>query len=126
MNRSRPVSDELHPAVYKAMIGLAIVLILSIWSLSGTKDENLIRAVISALVFFAVLIPTAAWWTWRRHRARAATQQHDESFRDWESDEFVAWQDRMTGRAAAIQVLLPLAAVSLGMMVFAILAHVLA
>ena len=126
MDHDRPVSDELHPVVYKAMIGLAIVLILSIWSLSGTKDENLIRAVISALIFFAVLIPTAAWWTWRRHRSSAAAEQGAETFSDWESEEFVAWQDRMTGRAAAIQVLLPLAAVSLGMLAFAILAHVLA
>jgi hypothetical protein len=82
--------------------------------------------VISALIFFAVLIATAAWWTWRRHQSRPAAQQDAESFRDWESEEFVTWQDRMTGRAAAIQVLLPLAAVSLGMTVFAILAHVLA
>jgi Na+/melibiose symporter-like transporter len=126
MEPDRPVSDTLHATVYKAMIGLAIVLVLSIWSLVGTESENLARAVITALVFFAVLIPTAVWWTWRRHQSRAALQRDAESFKDWESDEFVAWQDRMTGRAAAIQVLLPLAAVSLGMMVFAILDRVLA
>ena len=81
--------------------------------------------IISALVLIGVLIPTALWWTWRRHQSQLA-KQDGETFRDWESDEFVAWQDRMSGRAVAIQVLLPLAAVSLGMTVFAILAHVLA
>lgn len=125
MEYNHPVSNELHPTVYKAMIALAILLVVSIWSLAGTRDENLPRAIISALVFFAVLIPTAAWWTWRRHRPSAGANEAG-SFRDWKSEEFVAWQDRMSGRAAAIQVLLPLAAVSMGMLVFSILAHVLA
>ena len=125
VGRERPASNVLHPNVYLAMIGLAVVLVLSIWSLAGTKDEDLIRAVISAFIFFAVLIPATAWWTWRRHQSRE-TEGDAETFRDWESDEFDTWQERMTGRDAAIQVLLPLAAVSIGMAVFAALSHLLA
>jgi hypothetical protein len=52
------------------MIGLAIILVLSIWSLAGGGDENLMRAVISAFIFFTMLLPTAAWWRWHRHQSQ--------------------------------------------------------
>jgi hypothetical protein len=41
-----------------------------------------------------------------------------ESFRDWASEDFATWTGGLNGREAAMQILLPIAAVSIGMTVF--------
>jgi hypothetical protein len=118
--RARPVSENLHPFVYQAMVALAVWLLVSIWAFSGSLYTDYLFMVVTGLIVFATLIPVTLWWTRRRHRAPSGS---DESFRHWESEEFAIWQGRLSGREAALQVLLPLAAVSLGMTIFAIVEH---
>ena len=117
---NRPVNDQLHPIVYKSLIGLVIWLLLSIWFLfdRGTYI-GLILAMIT--VFFVILsgIPTLIWLTWR-HRADHDREAPAQSWREWASQTFEAWQDRLSGEQAAAQVLLPIMAVAFGMTVFGI------
>src|SRR5262249_25903553 len=46
------------------------------------------------------------------------------SFRDWRRGDFSVWRSRVRGSEAAIEILLPLAAVALGMLAFAIVAAI--
>ncbi len=125
IGHNRPVSNALHPHVYRAMVGLAAILILSIWAFAGAGGTDLLLAVITAFIAFTVLIPSTLWWTRHRHRLPDA-EFRDESLDGWLHEEFQTWQGRLSGRDAATQVLLPLTAVAFGMAIFAIVAHLLA
>jgi hypothetical protein len=123
--RNEPVVRWLHPVVYRTIIGFALLLILSAWwGFASALNTDFVLFVVSGFIFFSVLIPTAAWWTWHRHRPRGTFDQAVEPFGEWEEEEFETWQGRLTGREAAMQVLLPIAAVAFGMLAFAIVAHV--
>jgi hypothetical protein len=115
--REPPAEDELHPLVYKAMFGLTVWLVLSVWVLFGRGAYvGLIITMIT--VFFVIVtgIPVLIWLTWRR---QAAHPEHDdESFRTWAAHRFKTWSGGLPGSAAAAQILLPLAAVAIGMTVF--------
>jgi hypothetical protein len=113
-----PVNNELHPLVYRSLVGLAAWLVLSIWFLfdRGAYVELIIAMI---TVFFVIVtgIPILIWMTWRR---RAAHPEHapEESFRAWASQEFSTWTGILPGGAAATQILLPIAAVAFGMTIF--------
>ena len=118
---NRPVTDRLHPAVYKFAVGLVLLYIASAWGLFyAAGDPELLLTAVSGLLLFAILIPFALWLTWRRHRiddepARASP------FRAWLFGDFETWQGRLKARDAAIDVLLPLAAVAFGLMLIGII-----
>ena len=122
----RPASDELHPLVYQALIGLALWLILSVWAFFNDWGyAELLLAVVSGFILIVVAVPGAIWLTWRRHRDPSpARPRHDSNFRDWASGDFNIWQSRISGTEAAIQILLPIAAVALGMTAFGISLHI--
>jgi hypothetical protein len=102
------------------MVALAVWLLISIWAFNGGLYTDYLFMIVTGLIVFAVLIPAALWWTRRRHRT---VSSKEESFRRWESEEFATWQGRLSGREAALQILLPIAAVSFGMTIFAIVEH---
>ncbi len=115
---NHPINDELHPLVYKAMVGLVLWIVASIWLLfGGGAYVGLILAMIT--VFFVIVtgIPTLIWLTWRR-RAAHPDEGPKESYRLWASEQFRSWTGRLSGGAAATQILLPLAAVAFGMTIF--------
>jgi len=114
-----PTHDGLHPLVYRTIIALMILLLLSIWVFfDHGAYVGLTLAVIT--VFFVILasIPLLIWKTWQHNAPTADTQPENESFGAWEDDEFATWTGKFSGREAAMQTLLPIAAVSIGMFVF--------
>jgi hypothetical protein len=61
-------TNEMQPLVYRAMIGLTIWLVLSVWALfSRGASEDITLSIIT--LFFVVLvgIPVVLWLTWRRN-----------------------------------------------------------
>ena len=116
----RPVTAKLHPLIYKTIVGLALWLVISIWAFNGGLYTDYLLVVVSGLIFFATLVPATLWWTRRRHRAGASGV---EPFREWEEEDFATWQGQLSGREAALQVLLPIAAVAFGMTIFVIVQH---
>jgi hypothetical protein len=123
---NKPVFDQLHPKVYAGAIGLVAWFALAAWILFDRQDDiGLPLAMASVLLFVAVLIPLALALVWRRHHAHP----HPEaiSFRDWRAGDFAVWGARLRGSDAAIDLLLPLAAVAFGLtaigIVFLICAH---
>jgi hypothetical protein len=122
----RPCADRVHPLVYKAMIGLAAVMVVataSFWlDAPATRDVFMIAA---GFILLAVAIPLALARIARRSRDAAPFERAaGGSFRDWRRGDFRVWGSRVRGSDAAIEILLPLAAVALGMLAFAIVAAI--
>ncbi|HEY7230615.1 MAG TPA: hypothetical protein VH558_09615 [Pseudolabrys sp.] len=112
-------SDELHPRIYTAIVGLTVWLVLSVWALfSRGNYEGLTLSVIT--LFFTVLvgIPVLLWLTWRRNAAPHEQTRVPAPFREWSTNSFETWTGGLSGRDASIQILLPIAAVAIGMTIF--------
>ena len=126
------VSDQLHPLVHKAAAGLLIWFVVAAWLLFGGEGYiDLALVMVSVLVFMALAIPATLW------RARMAAQRRDaaadaaksgepakpadaadeppESFRAWLQGRFATWTDEEKPSTAAVEILLPLAAVAFGL-----------
>jgi hypothetical protein len=66
------------------------------------------------------MIPLLLWLTWKHQQAPQATLQGSMRFRDWARGSTEIWQGRVKGADAAINALLPIAAVAIGMVLFGI------
>ena len=114
------VSDKLHRNVYQAVIGLTLWLIFAAWLLFGRgADADSFLIVFTAFFLIAMAIPLAIWRVWSKE-GPGAGREPGPSLRDWLSGDFDTWQYRMRGTEAAIQILLPIAAVSLGLTAFGV------
>jgi len=112
-------SEGLHPSVYRTIIALTVSLVLSAWTFfnRGAYAE-LILAVVTLFFAIAVGIPLLIGKTWQHNAPPPETRTRSESFGAWASQDFATWTGRLSGREAAMQILLPIAAVSISMFVF--------
>jgi len=118
VRHNRP-TNELHPLVYRSLIGLTIWLVLSVWALfSRGTYEGLTLSVIT--LFFLILagIPLLLWLTWRRHADPNERAGYVAPFTEWASHPFETWTGDLSGREASMQIILPIAAVAFGMTIF--------
>jgi len=114
-----PPHDGLHPLVYRAIIGLTIWLVLSVWVFFDRGAYvGLTLAMITVFFIIVTGIPLLIWKTWQHNGPAKETRTLAESFRAWAAEDFSTWTGKLSGREAAMQILLPLAAVSIGMFVF--------
>src|SRR5205085_365594 len=113
---NRPLFDQLHPMVYGAAVGLVAWFALAAWILFDRQDDiGLLLAMVSVLLLVAVLIPLALALVWRRHHAPGDPHPEATSFRAWRAGDFAVWGGRLRASDAAIDLLLPLAAVAFGL-----------
>lgn len=118
VRHNRPI-DELHPLIYRAIIGLTIWLVLSVWVLfSRGEYEGLTLSVITLFFVILISIPVLLWLTWRRNINPNERHGYVAPFGEWVSHPFVTWTGGISGGEAATQILLPIAAVAFGMTVF--------
>ena len=116
---NRPSNDELHPLVYRSIIGLTIWLVLSVWALfSRGTYEGLTLSVITLFFLVLVGIPLLIWLTWRRQTEPNERHDYVAPFSEWASHPFETWTGGISGREASVQILLPIAAVAFGMTIF--------
>jgi hypothetical protein len=115
------VTDRLHPGLYLALVSLAAWFLFSAWLFAGGAYSDYLLAVASALIVITIAIPAALWRIWRHHLHKK--EEPSGSLREWATTEFRTWQDRVKGKNAAIEILLPIAAVAFGMSIFAIILH---
>ena len=118
---AKPVTDRLHPALYLALIALALWFVVSAWAFGGDGYTDYLLVVASGLIGIVIAILAVLWRIWRNH-------PHDDrpvvSLREWlVTREFRIWQDRVKAGNAAIEILLPVAAVAFGMSILAIVVH---
>ena len=116
------VTRRLHPRVYALMIGLALWLVLSVWLFAGNGIADYLLVIVSGFIVIAVALPLILSRVTRIDDA--ADDDEPQSFRDWSAADFDTWQGRLSGAQAATQILLPIAAVAIGMTVFGIALHV--
>jgi len=115
----RRAHQGLHPTVYRSMIVLTIWFVLSIWMFFNSGAYvGLALAMITLFFLVIVAIPVLLWTTWLHNAAPNETRSSEESFHDWALEDFATWTGRLDGREAAMQILLPIAAVSIGMFIF--------
>jgi Na+/glutamate symporter len=112
-------TDELHPKIYAAAIGLTIWFVLSVWVLfSRGTYVGLSDSVIT--LFFAVLVgvPVMLWLSWRHNTDPQDQNGEAAPFRQWAANSFETSTGGISGREASIQILLPIAAVAIGITIF--------
>ncbi|MDA9432508.1 hypothetical protein XH88_12145 [Bradyrhizobium sp. CCBAU 51627] len=114
---NRPVFDRLHPKIYGAAAGLVAWFALMAWVLfdRGGGDVSLSLAFVTLLFVMAVGLPWTMSRLWRKHRMSNEPLHGPVSLRDWEAGDFVVWGAKLRSVHAAIDVLLPLIAVSFGL-----------
>jgi hypothetical protein len=125
VSHNRPVFDQLPPGIYRTAIGLIAWFTISAWLLFDRGgDIELSLVMVSVLFLVAVMVPLLMSLAWRK--SQAPDQQHlqSPSFHDWQSGDLAVWGARLRGMHAAIDMLLPFAAVAFGLtaigLVFAI------
>jgi hypothetical protein len=120
-NQDRPVSDSLHPLVNIAIIGLVAMFVAAVWMFFDSDRYGAwLDVVVTGLFVIAIVIPTLCWLTWRRNAEGARDESHP-GFRDWAEREFDTWTGPVKGTSATAEVLLPIAAVAVGMTVLGLM-----
>src|SRR5258705_8463048 len=121
---SERVVRDLHPAIYMALVGLTLWLGLAIWGFGYDGQTDYLLAIVSGFLFIAVAIPsTLALMVHRQKNSDEPKSSGEASFQEWMTGNFDTWQNRVRGRNAAVEVLLPMAAIAIGMTAFAIVLH---
>ncbi len=119
---ARHVQHGLHPFVYRSIVALTIWLVLSVWAFFNTGAYiGLALAMITLFFSIIVAIPIVIWMTWQHNAPPQETCAPTESFYVWASEGFVTSTGTLSGREAALQILLPIVAVSIGMTIFGLL-----
>jgi cytochrome c len=107
----RPSTSRLHPYVY--MLGGALVawFVLAMWSFAGGGG------LVDYLLFIvsAFLCVIAALSLILSRVGRGGTRAPEPSLREWATWGYETWTGRLSGMAAALQILVPLAAAPVGM-----------
>jgi hypothetical protein len=113
---NRPLFDQLHPMIYGAAVGLVAWFALAAWILFDRQNDiGLPLAMVSVLLLVAVLLPWSLSLVWRRHQMPHQRPPGKTSFHDWRMGDFAVWGSKLHGTDAAIDMLLPLAAVAFGL-----------
>lgn len=118
--RHAPATTELHPLIYRSMLALALLLLLSAWGfLAGGAYSGVALTVVSGLMLIAVALPWLLGRIGRQHAAPGCPASRG-AFGRWLSSEFETWQYRLSGWDAAVTALLPICAVAVGMTILAV------
>ena len=92
---------------------------IAAWLLFGGSGYiELALAMVGVLVFMTIAIPLALWranvTAQRLDAAPSASEKTSESLGKWLHGQFATWTGQEKGSTAAVELLLPLAAVALG------------
>jgi hypothetical protein len=116
--RDRPALNGLHPYVYGAIATLVLWFVLAIWSSFASDGyTDWLLTVVSGFLLIFVAIPFVLS---RVSRDDADDGNPQRTFRNWASSDFDTWQYRLKSWNAALEVLLPMAAIAFGMTAFGV------
>ena len=121
---SRNLAVRLHPAIYETIAALALLFVIGAWGFFAPNDTYYLLEVVTGFVFVAVFLPFQLWRVRRHGHDPRDTSLSHRSFRNWLDAELDIWQGRIKGRDAAAGILLPVAAVAIGMICFAIIINI--
>jgi hypothetical protein len=125
-NQDSPISDSLHPLVNMAIIGFVLMFVAAMWMFFASDPYGAwLDVVVTGLFVIAIAIPALLWLTWHRN-ADGARDDSSLNFRDWAAGEFDTCTGSIKGANATAEVLLPIAAVAVGMTVLGLVFHIIA
>jgi hypothetical protein len=110
----RPISSDLHPAIYVALICTAAWFAIAVWGFATDAYVDWLLVVVSGFVLVAVSIPVIL------SGIGHDPAKHAPCLRDWLGGDFALWGDDEKNTHAAVEVLLPLGAAAIGMTAIAI------
>ncbi|HUK60439.1 MAG TPA: hypothetical protein VLV50_14515 [Stellaceae bacterium] len=109
----------IHPVIYRIVLALAALLIVSAWwGFAGPKYQGLVLVVVTLLV-----VVTATLYGVLRHIGRRRGVIGFPGLRRWLDGDFVSNTGQEPAREAMLELLLPILSVSVGMLIFAIVLH---
>jgi hypothetical protein len=115
--RDRATSNGLHPYVYGAIAALALWFVISVWAAFASDGyTDWLLVVVSGFILIFVGLP----FVLSRVSRDDADDGAPRSLRGWASCEFDTWQYSLQCRNAALEVLLPVAAIAFGMTAFGV------
>jgi hypothetical protein len=112
-----PLTDRLHPAVYTTLIGTVLWFVVAIWGFASDRYTDWLLVVVSGFALIAVGIPLILS---RVGRDDEHVGKDTVRFRDWVAGDFASWTGRSKAANAAVEILLPLGAIAVGMTAIAI------
>ena len=118
---SQNLARRLHPAIYGIIAALALLFVLGAWGFFAPNDTYYLLEIVTGFVFIAVFLPFQLYRVRRHGHDPRDTSLSHRSFWNWLDAELDVWQGRIKGRDAAAGILLPVAAVAVGMICFAII-----
>jgi Na+/citrate or Na+/malate symporter len=120
---SKSLSGALHPLLYKAMVGIALWLVVAAWGfLAGNGYILVMLSAVTWLVLFAVVLTSVLARFGRKRPSWAGSEglAKRTSFRDWARGDVEISESRTKGSTAMIEIFVPLGAVAVGLTLFAI------
>ena len=116
VTHNKPVFGQIHPNIYGAAVGLVGWFGVAVWILFDRQsDIELPLAMVSALLVIAVLVPRSLSLVRKKYPRPHQAHPYKTAFRDWKEADFAVWGSKLHGMHAAIDMLLPLAAVAFGL-----------
>ncbi len=121
----RPPSGRFHPHVYRILAGLAAWFVISAWGFAGGGHTDLALTAVTGLFALMVGIPSLLALTRRHHPTDPSADRADRtgSFDQWADRDVDLQTGPVKGKYAAIETVLPIAAVAFGMTAFALVLH---
>jgi hypothetical protein len=118
---SSAIQSGFHPVIYKAAIALVALFVIAAWAaFDRQSDIELPLVMLSFLLFVAVFLPYLLWRVWRTSQAQPPTLKTNRGFWKWAEGSMEVGQSKLKSTDAAIDMLLPLAAVAFGLVALGI------
>ncbi|HLI14277.1 MAG TPA: hypothetical protein VKY65_21995 [Alphaproteobacteria bacterium] len=115
---------RLHPAVYKAIVVCMIWMILATLGFLGKSQgaPSFWYEIVAGFAAMTVLLPLNLWRLWRRDHMDEAMPAT--TARNWLEGEFQTWQERLSAKAAIINILIPPLAAAVAMTLLVIICNI--
>jgi hypothetical protein len=120
---NRPASDRLHPLIYLALVSAALAFALAVWTFAGDRYTDYILVIVTGFALIAVGLPMILSRVGQTSAGSKPRAHRSEPLREWIQGDFETWQDRVKGANAAVEILLPLSAIAIGMVAIGIVLH---
>ena len=118
---SSAIQSGFHPVICKAAIALVALFVIAAWAaFDRQSDIELPLVMLSFLLFVAVFLPYLLWRVWRTSQAQPPTLKTNRGFWKWAEGSMEVGQSKLKSTDAAIDMLLPLAAVAFGLVALGI------
>lgn len=118
------LARAIHPGIYFAIAGLALVFVACAATFAAHNDSYYVIAIACGFIMAAISLPYQLWRVQRHGHDPRDTSLSHRTFAGWLNADLDIWQARIKGRDAATAILLPIAAVAIGLLCLTIVLHI--